>query len=525
MGTRTVYIRSPLGARQRSPLGMFLGNVVQFMEIITVPLFMLDGETYTVTGDLFGAVQGAGTLEVMDAPDGSGVVVDQTTIVSWADDEIVFTYDATGLPDDGLLWIRVTTDTAETDTAPTQAGQILDPISFSATSWGQAEYFCDLSGIYCTFTFSPTNVETVGYSNDVAINMQFRFFLNSPGFYLIGETSGNVVEFGPVQSIVDESLGAYGHWCNPPDGLIAFSAGDTLRILYEEGSCTGTHGWSTGETVYCIPKYPASIQILSPLPEDAFAQGDDVVFTGAAFAQEGDISESIEWYLMDGSTTETTLYDTGSTTTFSAVAEGFLVVARVTNQDGQTRFVPGYFSVNVQVVEVGDIFPLVANEDGGQVLHIYGSMFTVDTEVEIDGTPATGVTFYSSSHISCIVPAGTGTVDVIAINDIYASEPSVQLTYGTDENISVTSVDVASGSTAGGTAVEVTGTGFTADCTVYFGHWESGYEQAVSVTFVSDTAIECETPEWFEGAGDVDIIVLDEVTNAGGILVDGFEYT
>jgi hypothetical protein len=90
--------------------------------------------------------------------------------------------------------------------------------------------------------------------------------------------------------------------------------------------------------------------------------------------------------------------------------------------------------------------------------------------------------------------------------------------------ITVTNISPDNGSTAGGTSVTITGTGFTSDCIVTF---VSGRDEelAISVTIVSDTEIICNTPAWSYGAGFVDIFVTDTVTTEFGILANGFEYT
>jgi hypothetical protein len=92
------------------------------------------------------------------------------------------------------------------------------------------------------------------------------------------------------------------------------------------------------------------------------------------------------------------------------------------------------------------------------------------------------------------------------------------------EEIVVDSVTPATGSTAGGTAVTIAGSGFTADCVVYFGEGMD-VELAANIVFVSDTEITCDTPAWPHGAGLVYVAVYDEVTLETGVLIDGFEYT
>ena len=81
----------------------------------------------------------------------------------------------------------------------------------------------------------------------------------------------------------------------------------------------------------------------------------------------------------------------------------------------------------------------------------------------------------------------------------------------------VSSVSPNSGSTAGGTAVTITGTNFAAGATVTF-----GVAAATNVVVVSSTSITATTPAGSAGA------VTVTVTNLGpqsGSLANGFTYT
>ena len=77
----------------------------------------------------------------------------------------------------------------------------------------------------------------------------------------------------------------------------------------------------------------------------------------------------------------------------------------------------------------------------------------------------------------------------------------------------ITSLDVSSGTTAGGTAITITGTGFKNGCTVTFGG-----DAATSIVVASSTSITCVTPAHSAGAVDVVITNTDgkSVTSSGG---------
>lgn len=85
----------------------------------------------------------------------------------------------------------------------------------------------------------------------------------------------------------------------------------------------------------------------------------------------------------------------------------------------------------------------------------------------------------------------------------------------------ITGIDVTSGSTAGGTAITVTGMNFsTPGATVKFDGTE-----ASSIVVVSDTSITCETPA--HAVGQVDVTVENTAGSWTGqnTLTNGFEYT
>jgi len=126
------------------------------------------------------------------------------------------------------------------------------------------------------------------------------------------------------------------------------------------------------------------------------------------------------------------------------------------------------------------------------------SLFYTNNDLYLSIKPADATIATSADNVSVYVDSGTG--------------------------ITVDSITPATGSTAGGTSVTITGAGFTADCIVLFS-LAPDYELATNVNFVSATEITCDTPAWSHGAGVVSVVVLDEVTLEVGELIDGFEYT
>ncbi len=148
------------------------------------------------------------------------------------------------------------------------------------------------------------------------------------------------------------------------------------------------------------------------------------------------------------------------------------------------------------------ISPTSGIQSGGTSVTIIGTNF-VDATVDFGSTP-TGVTILSETQISCIAPAGTGTVNVTVINPAATSPTSSadQFTYTSPPTVS--SVSPNSGSTNGGTPVTITGTNFMGSVAVYFGN-----TSATGITVVSATEITCNDPA---GTGTVNVTVT---TGAG----------
>jgi len=529
LGNRTIFHRSSLGARVRSPLGAFQCHTVQFLEILTVPVFILEGDTHEVTGEMFGAAQGTGSLLVCNTADG-GDIANAQTIVSWADTAIEFTFDdATGLPTDGIVWIKVINDDAATDSAPTAISAIISTVNVANRQTGNfagiATALCGYSSSWnCSALMSSFGVEltSFGYAGHT------YFFQNTPGFYLIGATSAKIVEYGYRDHIYNTATSGYedtASFCTP-EGLVSWSgstssgSGAKFSIWYEELAsggdvCAGTHGWTQDEDVYLAPKYPVSIQISAPADDAYIAENaQPETFTAYAYAAEGDIDATVEWASSaDGS------LGTGASVTPTLTLGVHTITASVTNAHGQYRH--NQITVTVQALSITSIDPISGVEAGGTAIAVVGTGFTASTTVEFGGVEATSVVCVDSQNITCNTPAGTGAVDV----GVFDGADSDSLVDGyIFSDLSVASIAPDNGTSAGGTSVTVTGAGFTSDCIVIFINDAEVFEEvATNIVFVNDTTITCDTP-----AGPVvfvDVVVFDTVTLQAATLVSGFEYT
>jgi hypothetical protein len=152
---------------------------------------------------------------------------------------------------------------------------------------------------------------------------------------------------------------------------------------------------------------------------------------------------------------------------------------------------------------VSRISPNTGTALGGTTVAISGTGFTNVVYVSFGGYGAQSFTINSDTSITAVTPALNydGTVDVTVqtlASGWSATSPADQFTYA-DAAPTVTSVSPSSGSTAGGEAVTITGTGFTNAYDVSFGG------VSASFTVNSDNSIIAVTPAG--SAGTVDVTV------------------
>lgn len=149
---------------------------------------------------------------------------------------------------------------------------------------------------------------------------------------------------------------------------------------------------------------------------------------------------------------------------------------------------------------------------GGTNLTITGTGFLTAPLVEFGGAFATNVVFNSSTSISCTTPAGIGTVSVIVTN----TDGRFATATNAYNYLSVSGIAPALGPTTGGTAVVISGAGFSGSTVTI------GGTPATGVTVVNSTQITATTPAGSAGAANV------VVTNTGGFsstLTNGYLYT
>jgi hypothetical protein len=192
---------------------------------------------------------------------------------------------------------------------------------------------------------------------------------------------------------------------------------------------------------------------------------------------------------------------------------------QVTNPDTQVGTLASAFTY-VAPPAVTSVSPTSGPTTGGTTITVTGSAFVSGATVRVNGVAATGVTFLSATQVRAVTPAGTAGARSVQVTnpDGQSSTLANAFTYTTTTpSPTLTAITPATGSTAGGTAVTLTGTNFTAGATVTIGG-----TAATSVVIASATSITAVTPAGAAGARDV------RVTLTGGqtaTLTGAFTYT
>jgi hypothetical protein len=162
------------------------------------------------------------------------------------------------------------------------------------------------------------------------------------------------------------------------------------------------------------------------------------------------------------------------------------------------------------------ITPTSGPTAGGTVVTIRGANFAAGATVAIGGVAATTVSVVSSTSIQATTGArAAGAGDVSVVVDGKASTLASAFTYVALPPPTLTAISPASGSTAGGTTVTLTGTNFAAGATVTIGG-----VAATGVTLVSPTSLRAVTGA--RAAGAVDAVV--SVGGQSATLAKGYTY-
>jgi hypothetical protein len=284
----------------------------------------------------------------------------------------------------------------------------------------------------------------------------------------------------------------------------AHAAGLVSVVVTNPAAAAGLSGTLPNAFTYLAPPTVTAVApAIGPL-----AGGTAVTITGTGFQTTGTTTVSF------GGTAATSVVVvsvTSITATTPAHAAGAVSVV-VANPDGQVNAANAAFTY-IPPPTVTAVLPTSGSTVGGTSVTITGTGFqtTGATTVSFGGTAATSVVVVSATSITATTPAhAAGAVSVVVANpDGQVNAANAAFTYIPPPT--VTAVLPTSGSTVGGTAVTITGTGFqtTGTTTVSFGG-----TAATSVVVVSATSITATTPAHAAGAVSVVVTNPDGQVNA-----------
>jgi hypothetical protein len=245
---------------------------------------------------------------------------------------------------------------------------------------------------------------------------------------------------------------------------------------------------------------PPTVTGIAP-PSGSTAGGDALTITGTGFANGASVT-------IDGNPATAVMVVNPTTinaTTPPGIAGPVDVV--VTNLDLQAGTCFGCFTyLGLPAPTVTNVSPSSGTSAGGDTLTITGTGFASGASVTIDGAPATAVTVVNATTISAATPPGiAGPVDVVVTNvDLQSGTCVGCFTYVDPPAPTVTGIAPPSGSTAGGSVVTITGTGFASGASVTIDG-----APGTAVTVVNPTTISAMTPPGIAGPVDVVITNLD----------------
>jgi hypothetical protein len=215
---------------------------------------------------------------------------------------------------------------------------------------------------------------------------------------------------------------------------------------------------------------------------------------------------------------------------FAVQTDNLLYVLTATHAPGTYHIVVGN-GAGSSVITVADyftftgapavagVFPSGGPVYGGTFVTITGSGFTGATVVTFGGVAGAGLTVLNDSQLTVFSPAHVSGAVFVAVWVGGVPSPAAfgsSFLYG--GGLVVTGVSPASGPTAGGTAVTITGAGFLGAVAVTFGSSPS-----TSVFVQSDNQLLAIAPP--HSSGTVDVVVWTAILSSAPTTADLFTYT
>lgn len=247
---------------------------------------------------------------------------------------------------------------------------------------------------------------------------------------------------------------------------------------------------------------PPTVSSISPVSGSTLG-GTAVTIAGTGFASGASVT------LGGAAATDVTVVNATTITATTGAHNAGAASIVVTNADTQTgALASGY--VYIAPPTVSSISPMSGSTLGGTPVTITGTGFTSGASVTLGGVAATAVTVVNATTITATTgPRAAGTVGIL-VRNADAQSDTLSNRYSYVNPPTVSSISPVSGSTDGGTAVTIVGTGFTSGASVALGG-----VAATGVVVVAATTITATTGARSTGA--VSVVVTNVDTQAGAL--------
>ena len=215
---------------------------------------------------------------------------------------------------------------------------------------------------------------------------------------------------------------------------------------------------------------------------------------------------------------------TSITLTTSATITGVHDVVVIDPSGEEGRLDDGFQAADVPVVST--IFPAAGTSTGGTAVTLTGQAFQSGATVRVDGVTQANIEIIDATLLTFAAVGGAvGGPYLLEVENPDLGIATGAFAYEAQPDPTITSVDPAAGSAAGGQTVTILGADFPVGVEVYFGvdpTTGEGGTVAASVVRLDASTLEVVTPAHSQGA--VSVVVIDPSTSQAGLLDDGFQF-
>jgi len=513
-GTRLASVTSVKFGTVSAPLNYFFGASDNLLQVVSPPA--------PATGAVDITVSGAGGTSVTSAADQFTYVAGSVPMVTWVSP-------GSGSSDGGTT-VFLTGSGFLGATSVTFGGIPPPPTCFFS---GSGRRFGSYGGP-CWFVFSDTLIEVVGSPGGTVNTTVDVRVSNAAGTSAISTADHFMYTAtpAPLVSAVSPNSG-------PPATTVYVSGRNFMRSMAVKFGSTTVAPSKTeflSDDMVRVTSVPA--QGANPALVDvtvgasAISSSDQFTYTAAPLPVVQVVSPSSgqagsDVFITGTGLLSTTAVQVGGVNVVSFIVFGdTLVRAAVPSGVGTVHVVvttlggPSATSSADQFTYTAPAAPVVrvvspSAGPAGTTVYITGTALTGTTAVNFGIATATFVKI-SDTLVRATAPSGTGTVHVTVTTagGVSATSSADQFTYGAGPI--VLTVAPNNGPTAGGTAVTVTGSGFTGATAVHF-----GANAGTNLVVTSDTQLTVKSPAGF---GTVDVTVTTPVATSPSAAADQFTY-